>query len=874
MPSLSYIRQNYPEFNDYSDADVINVAREFDIDVTSDPEPVKSSEPRNFLTDTGSAVISGALRVPGMATGLLDIPFGYAGLDRPISRGWEAIGDRIGVSPGKLADDIDQNALSSELLQSRQAVDDAWRDGNALDIAQAYVENPRTIADTVTRSVPAMLAGGLLGRAVVGAGAVGGAVGEGMLSAGGAMDSIDDSVAPEDRSTAALGTGLAVGALSGIGGKVADKLGVADIDTLATGGATSSQVARPLYQRVPMAAVQEGLVEEAPQSAIEQGFQNLAEDKPFTEGMARQAIEGGLAGGVMGAGAGFKRPELNTAPPSMLDLLNEARLQQGIDVDTTTLDDTQSSSDAYTRAQQRLSNISESILNSDSIESALDAFNTSVATDILVAPEIEIPSTLQETLNNEQIENAVLSEETRQGQEGLLNDVGALDTIESAPALNSDYENTLQNEQTQQSTNGQVDGLQTQPEGTQAIDQATQQQDITQEINAQQPSDTIRLGVDTIGNTTNTADSLPTTGNNGLEAAGESIAGNSRGPEPSINATGSPIPGQESQSQVETASAQSAQAKLPDILNQEQPIAVNPLSQTTESNISKTQDKSESLNERLDLKNTRLTPIDNIYVDQYADDLRDMANKAGWAEVGGKLLRDYNGVAVGRTRWIPNADWYKEVENRLGAQQTIDAVEKAINKKPMAAKEKRAVESMINYLHYTIEENLNAQQSAHAEKITQLYDLASKVDENFNTNFYQDIIKDDNLNDEVINNWVEDLNDYYERYSNSNASSAPSGTEKTGAEDARTAENTLDEKLEASFLQQTNFDDPNAEVKFSQGNASSVAFENIPPLFLDSLKIAVNDGQGQKVDLKFTAVYQHVKEQIQAYTDFINCVRG
>ena len=180
--------------------------------------------------------------------------------------------------------------------------------------------------------------------------------------------------------------------------------------------------------------------------------------------------------------------------------------------------------------------------------------------------------------------------------------------------------------------------------------------------------------------------------------------------------------------------------------------------------------KIEQVNDAIEAKTpkkSRLTPLANDKIAEYADDLRAMASKAGWAEVGGKLLRDANGVAVWRTKWIPNADWYKEVENRLGAQQTVAAVEKAINQQPMTAKEKRAVESMINYLYFTIEENLTETQAVHAEKLTQLYELAKSIDEKLNTNFYDAVLREDALTSDDINEWTGDLYDYYARYSKS-----------------------------------------------------------------------------------------------------------
>jgi hypothetical protein len=57
-----------------------------------------------------------------------------------------------------------------------------------------------------------------------------------------------------------------------------------------------------------------------------------------------------------------------------------------------------------------------------------------------------------------------------------------------------------------------------------------------------------------------------------------------------------------------------------------------------------------------------------------------MAREAGWAEVGGKLIRDQDGNAVDRTHWVPRAEWYQRMQQDEGARTTggQKAVERAV----------------------------------------------------------------------------------------------------------------------------------------------------------------------------------------------------
>lgn len=80
--------------------------------------------------------------------------------------------------------------------------------------------------------------------------------------------------------------------------------------------------------------------------------------------------------------------------------------------------------------------------------------------------------------------------------------------------------------------------------------------------------------------------------------------------------------------------------------------------------------------------------------------LKTMAtDEAGWAEVGGKLIRTPTGDRVGeeiisRTKWIPKAEWWPGRPGGLSEVKTKAAVEKALKGEKLNAAEKRAVEYM------------------------------------------------------------------------------------------------------------------------------------------------------------------------------------
>lgn len=278
-----------------------------------DPSTAVPSKPQNkgIGGDVVTALKQGVEELPGAVTGLADIPAAALGFNRPFSRAADVVGDATGFKPGKWAKQAEAE-YSPATQQAKQAIDQVWADPNttATDVARAYAENPRATALNAVQSVPSMVAGGIAGRVVGGAAGIAssaarGAIGEGAISAGQTMEQIDPSVDPQKAAGLSAAGGAAVGAIGGFSGRVANRLGIGDPENLIAGGINNgaAAVGMPIQKRIPAGVLREGLLEEAPQSAVEQAAQNIAENKPITEGMARNVVEGSLAGGLMG-GAG------------------------------------------------------------------------------------------------------------------------------------------------------------------------------------------------------------------------------------------------------------------------------------------------------------------------------------------------------------------------------------------------------------------------------------------------------------------------------------------------------------------------------------------------------------------------------------------
>lgn len=82
--------------------------------------------------------------------------------------------------------------------------------------------------------------------------------------------------------------------------------------------------------------------------------------------------------------------------------------------------------------------------------------------------------------------------------------------------------------------------------------------------------------------------------------------------------------------------------------------------------------------------------------DAHADDLRAMAQDAGWAEQGGKLIRNPDG-SKSRTRWIPRAEWF--MAGMEGDPSALAAAIEAQSRgERVPAKARRTIEGMMEWI--------------------------------------------------------------------------------------------------------------------------------------------------------------------------------
>src|SRR3990167_7622573 len=258
------------------------------------PEPA-DAPPATFLerlTDLGISALKGAIGVPEAALGLADIPTG--------GRAGKVL-ESVGFNP-KLAKSILDSFYSQQQQQANRSLAEA---------------------KGVVESLPTMLLGAGVARGLVRVGAPvlgAAAAGEGAVSAGLAAEGMrgesDTGTLTPKQAALAVASGVGTGALGFLGGRIAERLGIADIDTLLAGAVKDRTARTNLVKGVVFGAVQEGFLEELPQSVQEQVLQNIAQNRPWEDGIDQAAVLGAIAGAVMGGGGQVVNAARPTARPS------------------------------------------------------------------------------------------------------------------------------------------------------------------------------------------------------------------------------------------------------------------------------------------------------------------------------------------------------------------------------------------------------------------------------------------------------------------------------------------------------------------------------------------------------------------------------
>ena len=343
----------------------------------SDPNFGKQKQNKGTAGDLATSLKIGIEQLPGQVTGLLDIPSAAVFGTRPYTKIADALGKVTGFQPEKWANEA-QTEYSQKYQKSQKDIGEAWDNPNknGLDIAEEYAANPAYVANQVVNSLPSMLASGAVGKGLMMAGRtvipaaegvaakvlpgtlekfagkwaapIAGGIGEGSQQAGQQMAQYkgDDQ---RRNAVASVASGAIDALISGAGGRLANKFGFETAET-AMAKAFDAKVANELTGlakygrggRMLGGALSEGILQELPQSAQEQVWQNWSENKPLWDGIGRQAVEGAMAGFVMGAGANVrgnteqtKKPS-DTAPQTELSLKYQEALKRKQEADAKT----------------------------------------------------------------------------------------------------------------------------------------------------------------------------------------------------------------------------------------------------------------------------------------------------------------------------------------------------------------------------------------------------------------------------------------------------------------------------------------------------------------------------------------------------------
>ena len=313
--------------------------------VFNPPEPERGLVRQNkgLGGDLATDLKRGVQGIPGMVTGVLDLPVKAVTGESLVGKGWDELGKLTGFQPSKWAEEANQE-YSAGRQASKADINRAWDDKNTngWDVAAAYARNPGASLGTVVESLPSMVAGGVGGnlalkgvlKAAENKGAtaaelaalstkltpVYAGASEGAVTTGQQMDATQN-LEGRGKALAALGAGATTAAIGFGATKAANAMGLQTAEGAIVGVGNKAGVAegaeRGLTKRMLAGGTVEGVLQEFPQSAQEQMWQNYAEDKPLLDGALRAGVEGGIAG--FGMGAAFNMANRRNANPTPQD---------------------------------------------------------------------------------------------------------------------------------------------------------------------------------------------------------------------------------------------------------------------------------------------------------------------------------------------------------------------------------------------------------------------------------------------------------------------------------------------------------------------------------------------------------------------------
>ena len=326
--------QGEPDYNTWRQKQ--GVASILDEDAKKRQHDNPSNPFTRALKDTALSLAKGtAIGIPETVVGLADIPtMGYAG------KGVDALLRNTVGGGFKEANEAFDSMLSPETQAAKEKMNQAK---GFIETVKTGAENPSAVWSSIMESVPTMFGGAAIGRTAMKAlgkgiaaegisseekirrAVMGGAIGEGLVTAGQNTEQlrqqIEDGTLSPAQVAVMAGSGAVTGLISRMSGGLASRLGIPDIDTLLAGANTGAKMdsVKTVLKGVIGSAISEGALEELPQSAQEQIAQNIAMGKPAMEGVAEAAAQGLMAGmgmGVLGAGGSAISRSSDKSPKS------------------------------------------------------------------------------------------------------------------------------------------------------------------------------------------------------------------------------------------------------------------------------------------------------------------------------------------------------------------------------------------------------------------------------------------------------------------------------------------------------------------------------------------------------------------------------
>jgi hypothetical protein len=210
-------------------------------------------------------------------------------------------------------------------------------------VAGAVAHNPSTVVQSVFQSLPAMGAGGVVGRGVLAVaprlGAIASGIGEGAVTIGQQAEQIrgddlnTDRLLTGSQAAIAAGTGALTGAIGAFSNKLAHSLGFETAENLMTGVKAAGIKAQ--------AALVKKVVGGAVPRASSRSFRRACRSRsartspPAARGdyqVDQQAVLGTLSGAVMGAGANIRSSPvdaLDHTPPAQKAAADKAMADIG-----------------------------------------------------------------------------------------------------------------------------------------------------------------------------------------------------------------------------------------------------------------------------------------------------------------------------------------------------------------------------------------------------------------------------------------------------------------------------------------------------------------------------------------------------------------